>query len=84
MKCPNCGLSIQSEMKKDYTKPLFAILLVLLVVFFLVGFRLYGVNKSLESSIERLEKKMEYYESLLLDYEKAIEEVGKTHPKRHK
>jgi len=84
MKCPNCGYLLQPDMKKDYVKPLFAILLVLLIVFFWMGCRIYGENKSLKSSIERLEKKIEHYESIIFKYEKAIEAIGTTSPQKKK
>jgi uncharacterized membrane protein (DUF106 family) len=84
MKCPNCGPLLKPDMKKDYTRPLFAILQVLLIVFFWMGFRIYGENKSLQSSIQRLEKKIEHYEFIILKYEKAIETIGTASPQKKK
>ncbi|MEW6376305.1 MAG: hypothetical protein AB1502_11030 [Thermodesulfobacteriota bacterium] len=73
MKCPNCNMELQLEVRRDYTKPLFALLILLLTALFFVGIRMRGENESLKSKIIQLEKKIEYYGSTLLDYQKAIE-----------
>jgi hypothetical protein len=66
------------------TRAFFAILLVLLIVFFWIGFRIYGEKKSIQSSIERLETKIEHYESVILKYKKAIEANGTVSPQQKK
>jgi hypothetical protein len=74
MRCPHCGIEVQRDVRKDYTKPLFAILILLLIAFFLVGIRMRGENEALKSNIGRLEKKVAYYEATLLQYQKVIDQ----------
>ena len=74
MKCPHCALEFQADIKKDYTRPLFALLILLLIAFFIVGIRIRGENESLKSNIARLEKKVAYYETTLYQYQQAIEQ----------
>jgi hypothetical protein len=82
--CSDCGHRLQYDIKRDYTKPFVAILLVLLIVFFWTRFGIYGENKFFKSSIGRLEKKIKQDESLILKYEKAIEAIGNASPQRKK
>lgn len=74
MKCPGCGIEFQMKVSRDYIKPLFAILIILLIAFFFIGFQLRGENEALKLKVVRLEKKIAYYESTLLNYQKAIEQ----------
>jgi len=84
MKCPNCGIEFPREVRRDYTKPLFFLIILLLITFFFVGFRMRGENEALKSNIIRLEKKINYYESTLLNYQKAIEQLTQKTPERKK
>ena len=74
MRCPHCGIEVQMEVRKDYNRPLFAILILLLIAFFLVGIRMRGENETLKSNVVRLEKKVAYYEATLLQYQQVIEQ----------
>lgn len=80
MKCPQCGIEVREALRKDYTRPLFAILLLLLIVFFVVGIRMRGENETLRSNVARLEKKVAYYEATLLQYQQVIEQFTRNKP----
>jgi len=82
MRCPNCGLEFQMGIKKNYTGPLFAILIMLLIAIFFVGIRMRGENEALKLKITGLEKKIAYYESTLLQYQKVIEQFTQRKPER--
>jgi len=82
MKCPHCGLEFQMGIKKDYTRPLFAMLIMLLIAFFFVGILMRGENEALKSKVVGLEKKIAYYESTLLQYQKVIEQFTQKRPER--
>ncbi len=73
MICPHCGLELQFRLKRNFTLPLFVLLLLLLVAFIFFGIRMRGENEALKMKIAGLEKKISYYESILLQYQKAIE-----------
>ncbi len=74
MKCPHCALEFQADIKKDFTKPLFALLILLLIAFFVVGIEIRGENETLKSNIAKLEKKVAYYEATLYQYQQVIEQ----------
>lgn len=74
MKCPHCGLEFQSVFKRNYTIPLFALLILFLITFIFMGIRIRGENEILKMKIKGLEKKIDYYESTIHQYQKAIEE----------
>jgi len=82
MRCPNCGIEVQMEVRKDYTRPLLAMLILLLIAFFLVGIRMRGENETLRSNIARLEKKMAYYEAILFQYQQVIEQFTRSRPEK--
>ncbi len=82
MKCPHCNLEVQIGIKRDYTKPLFAILILLLIALFFVGIRMRGENEALKFKVVGLEKKIIYYESTLLQYQKAIEQFTQKKPEK--
>lgn len=82
MKCPHCHMEFHMGLRKDFTRPLFALLILLLVVSFFLGIRLRGENEDLKSNIIRLEKKIDYYESTLVDYQKAIEQFIQRTPEK--
>ncbi len=84
MKCPHCGIEFLEGLKKDYTRPLFAILILLLMAFFVVGIRMRGENEALKSNIARLEKKVAYYEATLLQYQQVIEQFTRNKPEKKK
>lgn len=74
MKCPHCGSEFQFGLKRDYTLPLFALLILFLITFIFMGIRIRGENEALKMRIKSLEKKIDYYESTLHQYQKAIED----------
>lgn len=82
MKCPHCGIEVQTGLRKDYTRPLFVILILLLIAFFMVGIRMRGENEALKSNMARLEKKVAYYEATLLQYQQVIEQFTRNRPEK--
>ncbi len=82
MRCPHCQMEIQIKPRKNYTTPLFILLLLLLVVFLFIGIRMHGEREALKLKIDGLEKKVAYYESTLLHYQKAIEQFIQRLPEK--
>jgi hypothetical protein len=82
MKCPHCGIAFQTNSRKDYTRPLFGLLILLLVVFFIVGIRMQGENEGLKLKMAKLEKSVEYYEATLFQYQQVIEQFTRSHPEK--
>lgn len=82
MKCPHCQMEIQIGVRRNYTTPLFILLILLLVVFLFIGIRMRGENEALKLKISGLEKKVAYYESTLLQYQKAIEQFIERLPEK--
>lgn len=83
MRCPHCQMEIQIGVRKNYTAPLFILLLLLLVVFLFMGIRMQGEREALKLKIAGLEKKVAYYESTLLQYQKAIEQFIQSLPEKN-
>jgi hypothetical protein len=83
MKCPHCGIAYHTNPGKDYTRPLFAILILMMVVFFIIGVRMRSENEALKLKIATLEKSVEYYEATLFQYQQVIEQFTRGHPEKN-
>ncbi len=83
MKCPHCQMEILIRTGRNYTAPFFIVLMLLLVVFLFVGIRMRGEREALRLKIADLEKKVAYYESTLLQYQKTIEQFIQKLPEKN-
>lgn len=83
MRCPYCQMEIQIGVRRNFTTPLFILLMLFLVVFLFIGIRMRGEREALKLKIAGLEKKVAYYESTLLQYQKAIEQFIQRLPEKN-